>query len=1169
MSNISDTEIEEFFSGRDPEEYIVKVEADNYKDTVTVIYNHPERGKFKKERPFTAFLWVKEGIFSDLYGGNGNTIRAKMRENGIKIKKLETKNEYGFEPKRLENGFTYLVSRQGSFNKLSYFFKDGGVNIYSNKSVFRLSPEEQYLIQTSKRLFKGYDDYDDIHRFTFDIETEGLDPSRHRIFQIGFRDNRGTEGVLEIKEEDNKALMRDKEVEAIATFFNIIDTLKPDVITGYNSENFDFNFFEKRLDRLGYDITKIAKTLDDTKKIIRDDRASIKVGGETEKYTKTIMYGYDITDTIHSVKRAQAINSNIKSAGLKYITQYSKIAKDNRVYVDGDKIYSTWVDDVNSYGFNEKNGEWYKITEDNPIKEGFNEVKGDYIVKRYLLDDLWETEKVDEIFGQANYLISKLLPVSFSRVTTMGTAATWKLILAAWSFEKGLAIPDFERKRSFPGGLSRLTLVGFVANVVKLDFAALYPNIDITHDIFPDLDISGVMKGLLTFIAKTRDKYKDLKNEHGKEASSLLEKLDLFKAKLADKINELEDLKTECDVNLKTLREELKGETDEEKISSLKEEIKKNKDLKSLYDKKQLPLKILANSFFGSFGAPYIFPWGDTKCAAETTIRGRQYLRLMIKYFYDKHNFKPIVGDTDGFNFQMPDKINYTYTSNGKHRFNEEGKTYHGLDAVVAEYNDVYMVGRMGLDVDEIAEATINFSKKNYADLIDGEVKLVGNSVKSKTMPLYIENFFAEVILLLLQGNGPKTLEVYYDLVDDIYNRRVPIKQIASKSKVKMYRSEYAERAKKKNKNGGSLPTITYMELTKDEPIERDLGDVVYYYNFGKTKNDTDIKKKTLAKRDENGKTIKGPDGKSIKETTRTFNCKLLDNNDIENNPSMLVDDYNVELALDKLNNKMKTLLVCFKPDIRDRIIITNPSDRQYFTKHEAELCSGYPHEKKQDDYMRDLMMFEDKEIKWWLYLDKEPNNCDMRLWNHVKGDFIKRRLYSDLEGQNTLIKELEILFEMREGILKKYEEADTKKKKDRIINQIKSLLEGNVSDTFKEIIELEPLDDGDFMIGSLYWMQPMLKVTQFLNRDISFEDIKDSKRKQFHISGIEDLKKHTTYNDYNEIPNLGEYYGVDIDIIPKWEDYEDETEDSINLEKVIDETIKDLNDNKEIRWFF
>ena len=54
-----------------------------------------------------------------------------------------------------------------------------------------LSPVEQYLVQKKKRLFKGIDEYDDVHRLVFDTETTGLDPVVDRIILIGLKDNKG------------------------------------------------------------------------------------------------------------------------------------------------------------------------------------------------------------------------------------------------------------------------------------------------------------------------------------------------------------------------------------------------------------------------------------------------------------------------------------------------------------------------------------------------------------------------------------------------------------------------------------------------------------------------------------------------------------------------------------------------------------------------------------------------------------------------------------------------------------------------------------------------------------------------------------------------------------------------------------------------------------------
>ena len=60
---------------------------------------------------------------------------------------------------------------------------------------------------------------------------------------------------------------------------------------------------------------------------LRRPNTSLKVGGDTEKYTSTNMWGYTIIDTNHAVKRAKAINSDIKNAKLKYIAKFAKVAK--------------------------------------------------------------------------------------------------------------------------------------------------------------------------------------------------------------------------------------------------------------------------------------------------------------------------------------------------------------------------------------------------------------------------------------------------------------------------------------------------------------------------------------------------------------------------------------------------------------------------------------------------------------------------------------------------------------------------------------------------------------------------------------------------------------------------------------------------------------------------
>lgn len=49
------------------------------------------------------------------------------------------------------------------------------------------------MISTGKRLFKGYDDYDQLKRLEWDLETQGLEAERCAINQVGIRTNKGFE----------------------------------------------------------------------------------------------------------------------------------------------------------------------------------------------------------------------------------------------------------------------------------------------------------------------------------------------------------------------------------------------------------------------------------------------------------------------------------------------------------------------------------------------------------------------------------------------------------------------------------------------------------------------------------------------------------------------------------------------------------------------------------------------------------------------------------------------------------------------------------------------------------------------------------------------------------------------------------------------------------------
>jgi DNA polymerase elongation subunit (family B) len=665
------------------------------------------------------------------------------------------------------------------------------------------------------------------------------------------------------------------------------------------------------------DIKKIAKSLNPARPIGQKD-GMLKLANEVERYSQTQLWGYNIIDIIHSVRRAQAINSSIKSAGLKYITQYIKAEAPDRVYIDHLDIGPMYAK-KEEYWLNVENGKYKKA--DNPEFNNLDtrfpgkyiKVTGDNIVERYLDDDLEETLTVDDEFNQGTFLLASMVPTTYERVSTMGTATLWRMIMLAWSYKNKLAIPQKEDKTDFVGGLSRLLKVGYSTNVLKLDYSSLYPSIQLVHDVFPECDVMGGMKGMLAYFRNARIMYKNLAGEF--------------------------------------------YETDRKKSLS--------------YDRKQLPIKIFINSMFGALSAPHVYEWGDMFMGEQITCTGRQYLRQMIKFFMKK-GYTPLVMDTDGVNFSKPEGWeNRRYIGKGLNWKVKEGKEYTGDDADVAEFNDLFMRGEMALDTDGTWPSCINLARKNYAVMeASGKIKLTGNTIKSKKLPLYIEDFLDKGVKLLLEGKGQEFIEWYYEYLQRIYDKDIPLMKIAQRAKVKLSIDDYKKRCTQKTKAGSLMSRMAHMELAIKHDLKVSLGDVISYVNNGIKASHGDVQKITknnyTKKELDLFTSVNGVEPEDKSTSTIQLNCYMLDQTEIENNPDMR-GDYNVARAIATFNKRIGPLLVVFKEEVREQLIVTNPEDRGFFTKEQSELINGVPFkEGDQDRLKEDVLDISEGEIKYW-----------------------------------------------------------------------------------------------------------------------------------------------------------------------------------------------------------
>ena len=1027
------SEIQGFLEGYNDElKYLVNVEVDNKTNIAECVIHEPNKESKIIRVKYEPFMYMKDLSLTDheLYPGKSEKwLESKRIVHGITIKKVKTGNQ-----KRLVNGFCYKITSSKSYNDIIQYFKDGGLNpyeklrdpegelvkddkgnpIYLYRDLY-YSPRlvEQFFISTQSRLFKGYEDYNNVHKVTFDIETTGLRYQITRVFAIGVRDNFGFETILEVdKEDDDEA-----EIRLLQDFFNLIHHLKPAVICGFNSEEFDFDYMLGRAKQLKMNLDALPTGLkEDQKKLYRRPNVSVKYGNTAEKFTATEMWGYSVIDILHAAKRTAAINSDIKETNLKYLAKFEKVSKDDRVYIDGEDNMIGRMYWENKIHLINDTGEWVLIpaanqetakklhklqlnkdklsdsqymtlrniylSEDMEFVKWFkkealpknmiNFIGGKKLVKKYLLDDLWETEQIDGLYNQSSFLLAKIVPTTYQRICTMGTASIWNLLLTAWSYENDLAIPVPDVKENFSGGLARCFKSGYSKRIMKIDYASLYPMIQLEDDVFPIFDITGVIKKMLLYLTTTRNIYKKLAG--GKK------------------------LNNEEVVLLKTIDHDAHEKYVNGEIMSADE---------AKFKIKQLPIKILNNSLFGALGSDISFNWSDNICAARITCTGRLHLRHGISWFND-FGLVPLLAVTDGINFQIPDMT--TIRVNGKEvLYNqpegliEEMWKYGdkvGVDALIEKYNDEEMrTPFMSLDNDGESISCLNLSRINYATLTSekdkktGEMKeklkLTGNTIKSKVMPEYIQEFIDGGLMLILHGKGKEFVEYYNSYAEDIFYKQIPLKKIANKSKIKTTLEKYKKRGK--DKNGRQKGMQAHMELLiqqreaiaeklfdehKDKfelkkdiekysindkmklvanymPKEPELDSTVYYVNTGYVKSHGD------------SKTIKD------RETgEERFASSLINTEDLLNNPDMK-GEYNVPKYLDAFNNRVEAILVGFDPEVRKKILvkINKKGDlvKGEFTTKELELRNF-----DLDDFDA-AMHLEPKEVDFWNKFGYDP----------------------------------------------------------------------------------------------------------------------------------------------------------------------------------------------------
>jgi DNA polymerase elongation subunit (family B) len=366
--------------------------------------------------------------------------------------------------------------------------------------VLQLPMEEQYLVSSGQAYFRGLT-FDDLHRLQFDLETTGLDPASDRIFLVAVRDSRGLEQVLEVRRGPNGLPDSACEADLIRELADLIRRTDPDILENHNLQGFDLPFLAKRAEILNVHLalgrpgvpgllqrpasrgygqvrgdqreTGLVESMGGAESEhtsgVPAQRSDRPYGGRADRGARYVVPGREIIDTLDAVRRYDFAARDLPSHGLKAVARYFGLASPSREYVEGPRIYHTWLQDPDR-------------------------------VKRYAMDDVREVDGLARLLGGAAFALAQMAPRRYERLADAGpaTGILDPLIVRAY-LRSGEALPAYARGdgTEHTGAALYLFASGVAERIVKADVSSLYPSLMRQYKIGPESDHIGALLALV------------------------------------------------------------------------------------------------------------------------------------------------------------------------------------------------------------------------------------------------------------------------------------------------------------------------------------------------------------------------------------------------------------------------------------------------------------------------------------------------------------------------------------------------------------------------------------------------------------------------------------------------------------------------------------------------
>jgi DNA polymerase, archaea type len=285
---------------------------------------------------------------------------------------------------------------------------------------------------------------------SFDIEAcnpKGMpQDNKDPIIMISFSSNHGLRKVFSTKRSsfDFVEVLKD-EKELLEKFVDTVKSENPDLITGYNTDVFDFPYIRERAARFGVSL-------------------DLGVDGSELKFMRrgfansAVIKGRIHVDLYPSMRRYLQLD--------RYTLErvYLEIFEEEKKDIDGDEIHSCWVDGGDR------------------LEELFE----------YSLEDAVAVTKIGDEMLPLSMALTRLVGQPLFDVSRMATGQQVEWYLIRKAFEYGDIIPNkpsnakISNKKRIEGGYVKDPVKGLHENIVYFDFRSLYPSIIISKNVSLD-----------------------------------------------------------------------------------------------------------------------------------------------------------------------------------------------------------------------------------------------------------------------------------------------------------------------------------------------------------------------------------------------------------------------------------------------------------------------------------------------------------------------------------------------------------------------------------------------------------------------------------------------------------------------------------------------------------